>query len=288
MANKSRFVIAEGSIKNYFKGHSTKVFSRIKLHEIFEEKRTAWNLPVSLYADKFIEQLLKKEIVKKIELPFEGYLSDKELFISEQASIFTIAAALINKSYLSHYSAVLLNGLTTQVPKIVYLTFEQSQKAGQKGSLTQEAIDAAFEKPQRKSGAQVSYEEYTIIVLNGMYTGRAGVYTPSDVAVTNLERTLIDITVRPNYAGGVSAVLEAYEKALPNLSVNKLIATLDKMNFIYPYHQAVGFYLERAGYTGKKLDELKRRPKVFDFYLTYQIVEKDYSHEWRLYFPKGM
>lgn len=289
MAGKSRFAVAENNIRSFFKQGVRKVFTKEQVADILEERRTVWRLPLSTYADKFIDQLVKKEILKKVEISFDGYVSDKERFMVEGASILQIAASLVNKSYLSHYSAVWVNGLTTQVPKTLYITFEQAAKASVDRTLTQGGIDAAFSKPQRKASSRAIYGDYTFVMLNGMFTNRLGVYSVDHVPVTNIERTLIDITVRPSYAGGVFSVLDAYKSALEQgLSINKLVATLDRMKFIYPYHQSVGFYLERAGYKGKKLEELRGRGKEFIFYLTYEIAEKEYSADWRLYYPKGM
>lgn len=288
MASKSRFVIAEGSIRSFFKQNPRKAFSREQLSGIFEERKAAWNLPITTTDLRFIEQLRKKGILTKIEILFDGYLNNKERYITDDANELEIAASLINKSYLSHYTAMFLNGLTTQVPKTIYITFEQSKKPDDNRQLKQEAIDAAFSKPQRKAGTEAVYGDFSFLILNGMHTGRTGIYSIGKVPVTNLERTLIDITVRPSYAGGAYSVLEAYQNALSKISLNKLVATLDNLDFIYPYHQAVGFYLERAGYSGKKLEELRNRKKEFRFYLTYDMEEKDFSKDWQLYFPKGM
>ncbi|MDB5230775.1 MAG: hypothetical protein JWN76_1580 [Chitinophagaceae bacterium] len=288
MANKSRFIIAESSIKSFFTKGPKKVFSREEIKEIFEERRGIWNLPLSTYPDKFIEQLLQRGILKKQVIEFESFVGKKERFISDEATPYQVAVSLFNKSYISHYTAVFLNGLTTQVPKRIYSTFEQSKKINTNRTLEQAAIDAAFSKPQRKAISKVIYEDYEIIILNGMNTNRAGVTTIENVPVTGLERTLIDITVRPLYAGGVDAVLEAYKRAMDSISINKLIAILDAMNFIYPYHQAIGFYMERAGYESKKLTLLKEKKKNRRFYLTYEMGQKAYSEDWMIYYPKGM
>jgi len=290
MANKSRFSIAETSIKTFFKQNNKRVFSREELTKLFEDHKAGWNLPLYLNATKFIDQLINKEILKSILIEFDSYRSNKQRFLVNDASVFHIAASLANRGYISHYSAVFLNGLTNQVPKVIYVTFEQSKKASIKSSLTQEAIDQAFSKPQRKSLASANYGDYSFLMLNGMFTNHSGIYMLEGIPVTNIERTLIDITVRPSYAGGVFSVLEAYQRALASklVSINKLIATLDNMNFIYPYHQAVGFYLDKAGYQGKKLEEIKSKNSNFDFYLSYEIEEKQYSKHWKIYYPTGM
>jgi len=288
MAGKSRFVIAETRIRTFFKQNPKKVFTKLQLIGVLEEQRATWNIAPSTTDDKLIDQLVAKEVLRKTELHSDGYLPSKELYVQDESSVLQIATVLAPKAYMSHYSAIWMNGLTTQIPKIIYVTFEQTKKPQRDISLTQAGIDAAFAKPQRRSSASVRYGDFTFMVLNGGFTNRLGVHQLDGIPVTNVERTLLDSTVRPGYAGGVSAILEAYRNARGKLSLNKLVATLDALDFIYPYFQAVGFYLERAGYQGKKLDELRERPKAFDFYLTYDIEEKDYSADWRLYFPKGL
>lgn len=288
MAGKSRFVTAEARIRAFFKQNPQKVFTKRQLIGALEEQRAAWNIAPTTTEQKLIDQLVAKEVLRKTEIHSDGYLPSKELYVQDESAVWQLATALAPKAYLSHYSAVWLNGLTTQLPKVIYVTFEQAKKPQRDTSLTQAGIDAAFAKPQRRSNASVRYGDLTFTVLNGGFTNRLGVHSLDGVPVTNVERTLIDSTVRPGYAGGVSAVLEAYRNALGKLSLNKLVATLDTLGFSYPYFQAVGFYLERAGYQGKKLDELRERPKSFDFYLTYDMAEKDYSADWRLYFPKGL
>lgn len=288
MANKSRFFIAEGSIKTFFKNVIIKSYSKEHLGEIFEQNRMSWNLPAFMTAEKFSAKLLSSNILIKKEIEFSGFLDKKERLVTTDASVFQVAASLINKSYLSHFSAAYLLGLTLQVPKTIYITFEQSKKLNPDRELLQTAIDSAFSKPQRRSATTAIYDGYTLIVHNGMHSSRMGVYQLNDLPVTNIERTLIDIAVRPNYAGGVDSVLDIYRKAISKISINKLLAILDNLNFIYPYHQSIGFYLEKAGYDNQKLNVLKSKKMIFDFYLTYEMDEKLYSNDWRIYYPKNL
>jgi hypothetical protein len=108
--------------------------------------------------------------------------------------------------------------------------------------------------------------------------------------LTDIERTLIDIAVRPFYAGGVAEVLTAYERAGGRASVNRLAGMLRKLAYVYPYHQAIGFYLEAAGSYDWNAIELFRGgfEYEFDFYLTYGMEETEYVPSWHVYVPKGL
>lgn len=73
------------------------------------------------------------------------------------------------------------------------------------------------------------------------------------------------------------------------MSAERLATTLKDLDYTYPYHQAIGFYLERSGaYDESEIDVFRGLPLDYDFYLDYQIAEAEYSEEWRLYFPKGL
>ena len=98
----------------------------------------------------------------------------------------------------------------------------------------------------------------------------------------------IPIAVRPDYAGGVSEIIDAYKLAKDRCSVNILISLLKKLDYIYPYQQVIGFYLERAGYSSSLLEKLNEMKSEYNFYLCYKIEQKEFSERWKLFYPKGI
>jgi hypothetical protein len=71
------------------------------------------------------------------------------------------------------------------------------------------------------------------------------------------------------------------------MSVNVLLAILKGLDYVYPYHQAIGFYMQRAGYEESRWGRLKQLDFKYDFYLAHDLRDKVYDSEWRLFYPKG-
>ena len=94
--------------------------------------------------------------------------------------------------------------------------------------------------------------------------------------------------MRPAYAGGIVQVLEAFKGARARVSVPALVRTLKELGYAYPYHQAIGFLMKRAGYPEKSLALLRSLPRRFKFYLGYGLRETAFDEEWGLHYPKGL
>jgi len=288
----TRLQIARKDILDIFENLPVRVFRKKEMEQILAANRASWRVTEGTPTNEFIEFLIKSRKLRRVTFTFPGR---KEVrYVWKKASDFEVIQSLRPDGYFSHYTAVFLHNLTLQVPKTVYLNSEQTPKRTGDAELTQERIDLAFSRSCRVSKAGTRFKYLRVLVLNGMYTGQKGVIElegdrGEKLRTTDIERTLIDITVRPIYSGGVHEVLHAYRSAADRVSVNRLTALLSKLGYIYPYHQAIGFYLERAGsYRDAQVTLLERIEMNFDFYLTHQMKETEYSPRWRLYYPKGL
>jgi len=307
---KTNFVV-RSQIEPTFRSQSSRVFSQQDVFSLITEHHERWQLGNNVKEERIRSMLATNDawelgsatpraillglvrhgVLDRIQLPFPHRAYTRYTF--GNSSAFELLQSLDQNAYFTHYSAMQLHGLTEQIPKAIYLNVEQFA-AGGGGQLSQEGIDRAFKGKPRITNNVIEYEGRRVFKLNGMNTGKLGVTTmtvdesPLPFAVTNIERTLIDIAVRPMYAGGVSEVAKAYAAAADQCSVNKIAAYLKKLNFTYPYHQAIGYYLDRSGaYHAGQVELLAKLPMEFDFYLTYQMKNTDYNERWRLYIPKG-
>lgn len=277
-------------ILSYFHDLNKGVFSNSELYGIFINNRDEWSLVKSTSFKKFLELLHERQVLEEIKLSFPRKRVIR--YINSQTSPYELALSLNEDAYLSHHSATFLHGLTDTVPKNIFVNSEQSPKRSKGSELLQERIDRAFKNPARITTNIATYNEYTIWHLNGKNTGSYGVIEiikdNSKLSVTDIERTLVDIAVRPQYSGGMFEVLKAYKFAKDKISVAKLYETLKKLNYVYPYHQVVGFYLEKVGIDDRLLEPFIEMGLEFDFYLGHQIEDIAYSNRWRLYYPNNL
>ena len=292
--SKTRLQIAKPDIVEHFEKETPKVLKLTDIKAILSEKRAFWRLAQRTTTQPFIEFLTEHSKLKRLDFPFP-YRTEIR-YVWGDVPLLEVLLTTKPNCYFSHYTAVRMHGLTEQVPKTIYLNHEQHLKSQSTGGLEQGRIDAAFSRRPRVSNNQITFENVNICLVNGKNTNQLGVITetvqydsetPIRVRLTNLERTLIDITVRPIYAGGISEVQKAFLLAKDQVSINTLAAMLPKIGHTYPYHQAIGFYLERAGYKSRSLDLLRRFPMNYDFYLANEMGETDYIKDWRLHVPKG-
>ncbi len=282
---------AKGRIQTQIESMIGGVFTEADLSAMLSANAGVWRVAKSVKRKEFIGFLISEMGLRAIEMKSERYGSTIR-YVWGEYSPYAMALTLRPRSYLSHGTAVLLHGLNDQASKTIYVNQEQSKKPAS-GTLSQERLNLAFSRRQRTSSYVFSLEGRRVVLLSGKHTVQLGVVAHSGLLgerlpVTGIARTLIDIVVRPAYAGGIQQVLEAYRGAEELVDTAELVRTLRQLNYLYPYHQAVGFLLERAGYPEKEWVELKRLGTEFDFYLVHGMKSPQYDSGWRLFYPQGM
>ncbi|MCU1268965.1 MAG: hypothetical protein JWN74_259 [Acidobacteriaceae bacterium] len=284
--------IEADKIQLFFEASHQRVFWPSDFIGILRRYKSAWNVPRRVGIDEFAEWILKNSSMQLVELKSPHYDSIKRYVWGKDVAAETIALSTKRGCYLSHGSALWAHGLGGSEQQI-YVNHEQREKPPNDSNLTQEAIDRAFQNQPRHTKSIYKLGECAITILNGKNTNRRGVKrinAPGTGAldVTSLERTLIDVAVRPQYAGGVCRVLDAFIATRDRISVPRLARDLEALDYTYPYHQAIGFYLKCAGYSAKDQRLFSRISTHFDFYLCYGMSKPLLDPEWRVYYPSDL
>lgn len=290
---KESFKSAEQSIKNYLYSDNLKAYTTFDLTKIFQDKRDEWNIADYRNQYHFMKYLEDSNILKNIKLKHQSSGVIKQIYEEPDATLFNIALTIKKDGYLSNYTAMQIHQLTLQIPKSIYVSYGKGHSYPIDRNdikLEQSSIDLAFSKAQR-----ITSESYKSELDNTRFYFIQKAYIEQNVGITfqngyyhtDLERTLIDIAIRPAYSGGVFEVLEAFEIARDIVDIEKINEYLEKLNYIYPYHQLIGFYMDKAGYNKKNIDDIFLKNIVNNFYLTYNMSNKEFDTKWKIYFPKG-
>ena len=287
MPRLSTLQLAKDKIRFVLNEDYRTVFSSRDLNLILKKNFYYWDLAASTKLNRFIHFLTEEDLLKKTSI------LNKERFVKKNYSNYEIIQSIKPNLFFSHYSALRIHSLTEQVPNDVYVSSKKTvYNYNSDKLLTQSAIDDAFNKPARKKERTGVYKNKNIYLLENVVSDidiiDFEINSPNrqiSIRVTNLEKTLIDAAIRPYYCGGIFEVIKAYELAKERISVNKILAIINRNQYKYPYAQNIGFYLEYAGYSGSQIKRIKDKISIYDFYLDHNIPNKSYSKEWKIYYP---
>ena len=114
MGKKSR-EITLSAVSAFFEELPLKVFKRAQIARLLEENRIPWKAAPSITPHRFIGLLLEQTPLREIRLEFPSRPEIR--FAWGDASIYQLLMSLNRKAYCSHYTAMVLHGLTEQIPK---------------------------------------------------------------------------------------------------------------------------------------------------------------------------
>ncbi len=282
---------ARPAINRYFNLSYPHVYSRAAVAAAIKQNRAEWGFR-GVEHSLALQQILEITKLEEVKLAGPGERA-VTLYTWGKVSPYAIALSIRPGSYLSHGTAAFLHHLIKITPTMIYVNKEQPEKSLRPVPLSQDAISEAFSRPQRRSRQILSYAQWQFMLLSGKYTNRLGVEemlgpNQEKLWATDLRRTLIDIAVRPAYAGGVYQVLAAYKASRSKVSPEALVAVIKGLKHTYPYHQSVGFYMERAGFDATECEPLLRLGSAHDFFLDYGMTTPAFDSRWHIYYPEGL
>jgi hypothetical protein len=193
----------KNEVRTHFQGTSAAIFWPTDLSSFVHMRRQDCG-EFDLSVQQVTKFLLKDGILRRAEFEAKEYPPIVR-YLRGKPSAHELALSLRRNSFLCHKTALTLHGLEPAVTTM-YVNKEQGPKAATTG-ITQEGINRAFENKQRHTNYVFQYGGSEFVLISGKNADRAGVFRIAGpdgalLDVTDLERTLVDIAVRPAYAGG--------------------------------------------------------------------------------------
>lgn len=154
---------------------------------------------------------------------------------------FEIAMQLVNPAVISHYSAFYHHELTDQIPRDIFIS----------------TVTGSYIPRMDENGKQLGFRLdgvcYRIVQVDKSRFFGAITAWKGEVSfqVTDLERTLLDGLVAPQYCGGFEEVLHGFSEKVSVLNVDQLINYALRLDIAVS--RRLGWVLERLGIAGEKI-----------------------------------
>lgn len=194
------------------------------------------------YLSTLLRSLNKQKFIRKL---FRGtFALSNTILAGSPLHEFEIAHHLVNPSAICCWNAMAYHGLTDQVLRTVYLMAPYGETT--------------------KVSSQYTYSientRYIIIrVQPALYFGIEDRFMGEiSFSITNIERTLIDGLVRPQYCGGFLEVLEAFRRAQGRMAPQNLLEYAEKYGI--SIQKRLGWVFESIGMFEKEALFLKKIP----------------------------
>lgn len=190
-----------------------------------------------------------------IEILKRGTYAVKSPLYSGDISPFAIANALVHPMAISHWSALAHHGFSTQNPTMI-------QASTPVKVVTPEMRQGKAYRPRGRSSWRAFDLEFEFIYVNkDRFWGFEKQWVNSwvQVNITDRERTVLDLIVRPQLFGGIRAASEIMEGSLAQIDLTRLVTYALRYD-VGAVIKRLGWLLERMGVEISRLHPLQNYP----------------------------
>ena len=211
-----------------------------------------------------IKRMMKEKMVAKIRNNLYTCISGETG--APVANRFQIASHITPTSYVSHHTAMEYYGITDQVFYDVYVSSETSFR-------------------------EFSFDGYTYrYVASKSLDGVVKPAFSGGIAVTNLERTIVDCVKDMDKIAGIEEVVQNIE-SMGRMQEKRVLKYLELFQNQFLY-QKMGYLLsehqEKMGLSDEFFDNCKEQIGKSKRYLTRDQKSGRYDDEWKLVVPKDL
>lgn len=175
--------------------------------------------------------------------------------LSTEIHPFALAAALVQPCAISHWSALAFHGMTTQIPTMI-------QASTPRAVVTPEMRSGSAYRPRGRAvwrALDLEFEFITVQPAHFFGLQHEWMTQWHRVALTDRERTLLDVMAHPHVFGGMGASIELLEANWPAVDVEKLVSYALRYD-VGATIKRLGYWLERFGAPADLLQPLVECP----------------------------
>ena len=207
------------------------------------------------------------------------YTLDKHL------DIYAFCRTLEANSYFPMTTSLNIQGLSDYRSNYIFISKERTKRATfADKKLRQEDIDRAFAKPPRRTTAHDKIGDYIVIMLETNNTSAFDITEYQGYKISSTSRTFVEIVSNVHYFESSDQALALFHEIKDHLNVDKIYDIIERFDFVYPYFQLVGFYLEQIGFDKEALKRFYARKSALKFYAQKNKEAYLFDEYWGVYY----
>ena len=266
-------------ILEYVKSHN--VFTLDHISTMLEDLKNQNLVQQSITSDSFYFKLLEDGLISyTISL---RDIQKTRYSLNKEFNIYDFASSLENKSFFPMFTSLNIQGLSNYRNNFVFISKERKERNNFASRiLTQDAIDKAFASSPRRTKAHDVINGYNVVSLESNNTGSIGIIDYNGYKVSSINRALVEIISNIHYFVSPDNVISEFKAIKDKLNINEIFKIIEKFDFIYPYYQLAGYYLEKIGFTKNELIKFYSKKGELIFYTIKNKEEYKLDTYWNI------
>jgi hypothetical protein len=269
---------------------SKKFYTYRDLQILLENLKRDSLVAQSLKFDSFFSRVIQKDLHKE-SIHLDSQVVPQDLtryYFGDTNTEFDKALMYKKDSFLSLSTSLNFQGLSTIQDNIIYTSSELNDKSkySKPITLTQQDIDNSYSKEARKTKSYAEYGDKFLVLLTPKYSNKIEVIEYNGIPVSSINRALVEIIVNSQYYKSTQEIINIFKPIKKYIDLEKVNNVLIGFNYIYPFHQCVGFFLEQIGFKREELGIFHKYVDTLVFYTRKQLLEYRYDDYWKIRFNK--
>ncbi|MFA7083998.1 MAG: hypothetical protein WC141_05620 [Arcobacteraceae bacterium] len=281
MKKQDYFTLNKQTILNKIKEYDYVSTEQLKeiLQAFKEESLVSTNLSFNAFLLKLIDEGITQNSVT-----IRGHIKIRYTF-KKDFDIYNFCNALEKNSYFSMTTSLNIQGLSNYRSDYIFVSKERVARVEQDNiKLLQINIDNAFAKKPRRTTAYDKVENYMVIMLEANNTAAYEIIDYNGFKLSSVNRAFVEIISNIHYFQTSNKALELFSSIKNNLDIDKIYTILEKFDFIYPYFQLAGFYLENIGFSKNELIKYYKKKSELNFYTEKNRDTYLFDEHWNIYY----
>ncbi|MDN5076760.1 hypothetical protein PJV89_01010 [Aliarcobacter butzleri] len=234
----------------------TSILDKLKEENLVSNSLTQNDFYLKLLDDGLVAHTITIRDIEKIR-----YTLNKEF------NIYDFVYSLEKNGFFSMFTSLNIQGLTNFRDNFIFISKERMKRVNFKSKdITQEAIDKAFTNKPRRTKAYATIYNYNIVILESNNTQEIGIIKYKGYKISSINRVFVEIISNIQYSKTPDDVIYEFKNLKDKLDINEIFNIIEKFDFVYPYYQLAGYYLEKIGFLKEELSKFFNKKTDLIFY----------------------